>query len=81
MPGRGLPLRSTGSYAISEGGGRDVSEEVRERLDLVGELRFGMYGRYDDTLPCVGTSLGAVSRIEGDCGRDVDEVGGAEDAG
>lgn len=44
-PGRGLPLISAGSYEISEGGGRDDSDEVLDNKDRVGELLAGMYGR------------------------------------
>ena len=42
VPGRGLPLISAGSYAISDGGGRDDSDELRDNSDLVGEFRGGM---------------------------------------
>ena len=41
-PGRGLPLRSTGSYGISDGGGRDDSDDVRDNSDRAGEPRLGM---------------------------------------
>ena len=81
VPGRGLPLRFTGSYGISDGGGRDDSEEVRERVDRVGELRPGMYGRYDGRLPAVGTSFGAVSKIDGEFGREIEEEDVAEELG
>ncbi len=72
-PGRGLPLRSTGSYAMSDGGGRDDSEDVRDSSDRVGELRLGIYGRYGASVD-VGASLGAVSSMEGDCGRGREEA-------
>ena len=65
VPGLGLPLMSAGSYGISEGGGREDSEDVRDSVDLEGEPRFCIYGMYD-ALPAVGVSLGAVSRIEGE---------------
>lgn len=75
MPGLGLPLRSAGSYGISAGGGRDDSDEVRERCeDRVGEFRAGIYGKYDGASVAVGASLGAVSSIEGECGREIEEV-------
>ena len=46
VPGRGFPLRSDGSYAVVEGGGLDVSDELREGdIDRVLELLAGMYGR------------------------------------
>lgn len=38
VPGLGLPLRSTVSYGMSEGGGREESEEVREIVDREGEV-------------------------------------------
>lgn len=67
-------MRSTGSYAISDGGGRDDSEDVRDISDRVGELRLGIYGRYDGASVEVGASLGAVSSMEGDCGRGREEA-------
>ena len=47
VPGRGLPLRSAGSYGMSAGGGRDTSDEFRVSVCavLVGEPLAGMYGR------------------------------------
>lgn len=48
VPGRGLPLMSAGSYGILDGGGRTVSEDIREGDNVrVGELRRGMNGKYD----------------------------------
>ena len=78
VPGRGLPLISAGSYGISDGGGLDDSDEVRESVDREGEVRLGMYGKYDDAFPVVGVSFGAVSTTEGECGRDIEEVEDAE---
>ena len=45
VPGLGLPLISADSYGISEGGGRESSDEVRDMVDREGEVRFGIYGR------------------------------------
>ena len=73
-PGRGLPLRSAGSYAMSGGGGRDDSEEVRDKRDRVGEPLAGMYGRYDGASVDVGASFGAVSSMDGDWGRGREDV-------
>ena len=64
---------STGSYEISDGGGRVESEEVRERLDLEGEPRLDIYGIYV-VLPAVGASFGAVSSTDGVCGLEIEEI-------
>ena len=46
VPGRGLPLISTGSYEMLDGGGRAASEDVREgEYILEGEFRRGMKGK------------------------------------
>ena len=63
---------------MSDGGGREDSDEWRDRSERVGEPRAGIYGRYMGASVVVGNSLGAVSSIDGDCARgkvDVDEDG------
>ena len=42
VPGLGLPLRSAGSYGISDAGGLDESEPALDRDDFDGDVRFGM---------------------------------------
>ncbi len=66
---------------MSDGGGRDTSDDVRARLcvDRAGEPLAGMYGRYEGDSAAVGLSFGAVSRIDGDCGREI--VEDADEAG
>ncbi len=48
-------------------------------MDRAGEPLDGIYGRYDGESAAVGVSLGAVSRIDGDCGREIVEE--ADEAG
>ena len=78
VPGRGLPLRSTGSYA----GRRDEFEDVRdgeyeERLGDIrlGDTRFGEYGIYGGA-SVGGGRFGALARIDGDRERAGDACGG-----
>lgn len=61
---------------MSDGGGRDDSEDVRdsECEDRVGEFRAGMNGKYECPSSTDGTSRGAVSSMEGECGRDIEEA-------
>lgn len=73
VPGRGLPCRSTGSYAMFDGGGREDSDDVRERTDdRAGDREplLGLYETYGAALLNGGGMFGAVSRIEGDGGSE-----------
>ena len=76
VPGRGLPLRSEGSYAIGDGGGFEESEELLEGdTDRVLEFLAGMKGRYEGASAAEGARLGALSNMEGGdgCGTELEE--------
>lgn len=66
-----------------DGGGREDSDDVRERTDDLGgdrEPLLGLYGTYGAALLKGGGMFGAVSRMEGDGGpEDRDEVDGRYD--
>ena len=59
---------------MSDGGGREDSDEWRDKSERVGEPRAGIYGRYVGASVVVGSNLGAVSSIDGDCARGKEEV-------
>jgi hypothetical protein len=77
VPGRGLPLRSAGSYGMLDGGGRDESDDVRDGEYIrEGEFRRGMNGKYEGASAVGGAIVGAVSRMEGDRDRGRDAAEG-----
>ena len=68
VPGRGLPFRSAGSYAIGEMGRREDCEDVLDGVNVrVGDS--GAYGEYGGAPVVGGGMVGAVSRMDGDCDR------------